>query len=1409
MFGDVCRIVLMLAVSIASVQAADTTFNPPQIPERPAAFALDAAGNQYIAGQFTGTLDLNPGTGDVSRTSVGSSDVFLIRLNADGGFAWAHSLGTSGGESVFSVALNGSFVYVAGSLGGANPMLDNTTTLTNPAGPFIAAFDATTGAAKGDFNGDGIADVAGLTQPAKMASIGANLYFAGANANIATIVKFDASTGVLDAAFTPTFTGGTTVAVGDIAGDGTNVYLAGNFAGTAMIGAGPGTVNSVGGNDGFVAAFKLSDATPQTGFATTGLITFGGNGNEQFSSLSATDGKLFVGGILNSTNAGFGAAGSITRAGAEADGIVLAFNSAGTPVGSFDGDGVLLISPPADGDVARVKLSAELGAGVATPGIAVQSTFRTQVGFPPQVVVADFDASGAKRLAFGINGEILFDGSSTDTGVDVVRVNGRTAFAAFGNSSSEPYIKTNNLIPRALTGGNVNVVASFASDTGAPTFPHFIDVFPRADDVAGGRTVSFFGNGFANGLNVKIAAADATGVNVASGTKFTATIPPGTTGDKTVAITLANGCTITVPLAFAYGNKAQATGSVIRGPVKDGSVDADGNTYFCGTFSGTVDFDPSANSDMQRSANSASTAFVTRINANGSYGWTSTFVGLGNTTLNALAVKGDRVFAVGDLQFANLQGEAASNGGINGLGNALCKGQGDGVILVLNRVDGTAATSVSGDGIVLVGGSTDSSFGSTDALHSIAASPTSNALAIGGRIAANNAGFDGVGAITAGGLFFNVDTDVNVTQNTLLAYPQTAPVSSTRSVLVDYSPDGTKLTGAVFAGTQLDMKQFSGNFGTVLNSFGTAGVKSTTFGANLQGANFDESNTDIAIAATKADGTATLQILDSSSGTAATPLEIAPKPGQSGSRSVDNVFANYSLQDLVVAIAARGDVTLTSGSTVVDLDAQTVDQFDTNILIVKGTLANLLGLGSSLQVIKGDGGGREDISAFIAAPGGVKIVGESSSPSTVVRKGTETATPGLFKGFVFDVANGGAPPGIPPDITSATTQEIESGVEFAYTITATGTAVITFNVTEPFDVVPNGKIQQLKARGIDALSVSFSGSTLRVKCLVPGAVFTIGLSATNAIDTDRSAVTFTTKANPKAPVITFGSPFDSGGTVDVNVGKVTVPYTVTGDQPLTITPQVSNGLTDATFNLIDGGDGTQPAVIDYTFSGFSFFTVTAVNEFGADYKFVLLEVKDTDTDSDGTPDRFDDDDDGDGVPDDIENELLTDPKSAGSKPSIEIGSVVPGSAKGLIIQFKYVNSDVPAVSISDQIVEDKILNLSRAAPMPTPGTLIYELGGVVRMFTIDGKGKGVSGNDKASVKVKSVKGELTTSISVSIKNSDIKGKLSDEGFTNRTTKKEMLTVKSFVAYNGKAINRTMTLEYTAKQGKTGSAKLKK
>jgi hypothetical protein len=70
--------------------------------------ALDASGNIYIAGYFSGTVDFNPGAGLFNLSATGTEDIFICKLNSSGNFVWVRRMGGSGSGRSYSIAVDAS-----------------------------------------------------------------------------------------------------------------------------------------------------------------------------------------------------------------------------------------------------------------------------------------------------------------------------------------------------------------------------------------------------------------------------------------------------------------------------------------------------------------------------------------------------------------------------------------------------------------------------------------------------------------------------------------------------------------------------------------------------------------------------------------------------------------------------------------------------------------------------------------------------------------------------------------------------------------------------------------------------------------------------------------------------------------------------------------------------------------------------------------------------------------------------------------------------------------------------------------------------------------------------------------------------------------------------------------------------
>ncbi len=81
--------------------------------------AVDASGNVYATGSFTGSVDFNPGSGTSTLTSSNVFSAFVWKLNASGEFVWARRYGGNGFTQGNGIAVDGSgSVYTTGQLQG-------------------------------------------------------------------------------------------------------------------------------------------------------------------------------------------------------------------------------------------------------------------------------------------------------------------------------------------------------------------------------------------------------------------------------------------------------------------------------------------------------------------------------------------------------------------------------------------------------------------------------------------------------------------------------------------------------------------------------------------------------------------------------------------------------------------------------------------------------------------------------------------------------------------------------------------------------------------------------------------------------------------------------------------------------------------------------------------------------------------------------------------------------------------------------------------------------------------------------------------------------------------------------------------------------------------------------------------
>ncbi len=79
----------------------------------------DAAGNIYLAGYFSATVDFDNGAGNANLVSFGGPDGFVAKYSSAGGFVWAKQFGGTGTDAIYGMVMDASSnIYITGTFQG-------------------------------------------------------------------------------------------------------------------------------------------------------------------------------------------------------------------------------------------------------------------------------------------------------------------------------------------------------------------------------------------------------------------------------------------------------------------------------------------------------------------------------------------------------------------------------------------------------------------------------------------------------------------------------------------------------------------------------------------------------------------------------------------------------------------------------------------------------------------------------------------------------------------------------------------------------------------------------------------------------------------------------------------------------------------------------------------------------------------------------------------------------------------------------------------------------------------------------------------------------------------------------------------------------------------------------------------
>ncbi|HEY3324713.1 MAG TPA: MBG domain-containing protein, partial [Planctomycetota bacterium] len=180
------------------------------------------------------------------------------------------------------------------------------------------------------------------------------------------------------------------------------------------------------------------------------------------------------------------------------------------------------------------------------------------------------------------------------------------------------------------------------------------------------------------------------------------------------------------------------------------------------------------------------------------------------------------------------------------------------------------------------------------------------------------------------------------------------------------------------------------------------------------------------------------------------------------------------------------------------------------------------------------------------------------------------------------------------------------------------------------------------------------------------------------------------------------------------------------------------------------------------------------------------------------------DSDGDGFSDQIETALGSNPNSASTTPG---GAAKPTASGKLSVSRLSIKLNFSKPQGNDSIGLSGLLLIPEGFSI-SGQTAIVDIGGVVKAFTLDPKGKSPKGNDSLAVGVKSGKTGTSLQIAkfaVKLSKGSYAVALADDGLINATTSARV-SVPVTVIFNGDVLEKAVTQAYKATRDKAGATK---
>jgi hypothetical protein len=604
---------------------------------------IDAVGNVYITGSFSGTADFDPGAGTANLTSAGDGDIFIAKYDASGNYVYAKAIGGAYYDRGNSIAIDASGNAIITGLfyGTADFDPGPGTANLSPVGDadiFIAKYDAagnyvyakSIGGNNTDQGTSIAVDASGNVFITGGFSETADFDPGAGTANLTSaggmdifIAKYDASGNYVFAKSMGgvSYEQGTSIAI-----DGSgNAFITGGFLGTADFDPGAGTANltSAGNGDIFIAKY---DASGNYVYAKN----MGGASDDYGNSIAIdASGNAFITGYFQETVDFDPGAGTANL----------------TSAGSYD---IFIAKYDASGNYIYAKslggTSIDIGCAIAID--ASGNAFITGLFFE----TADFDPGpGTANLMAGSGWNNAFIGKYNTSGNYIWA----GAWGGYGNN----YYHQSGTCVKTDISGNVYITGFFEGtvdfDPGAGTAyltsAGGPDIFIAKYDASGNYIYAISMGGASLDQAGSMAIDGSGNVFITGFFMDTADFDPGA---GTAYLTSAGFNDIFIAKYDAAGNYvyAKSMGGTSRDEGISIDIDSSGNAYITGSFSETVDFDPGAGTANLTSAGGGD-IFIAKYDAAGNYIYAKNMGGASDENVRSIDVDAiGNAYIVGSFQ---------------------------------------------------------------------------------------------------------------------------------------------------------------------------------------------------------------------------------------------------------------------------------------------------------------------------------------------------------------------------------------------------------------------------------------------------------------------------------------------------------------------------------------------------------------------------------------------------------------------------------------------------------------------------------------------------------------------------------------------------------------------------------------